>query len=286
MRPPDPSMTAKAINVSRSISPARSGLEQHRCGVAEPQALLHGAPSETPKRTAMAAAVLPASARRRNAARPDLPGAWSARTRVRRLQRNFIRPPRYRRSCPAGHGVDPRPVAPSAASNTASRPADRPPSDHGITRWRRPGRWSHGAGNQVLEQSVGRRSRPVSSVKAEASSWRLAHVVGREFESGQRDRRGYRGSGSCMTCSPGLRPRMWTPGWSTPFSASALARLQRSSSRSSRSAATEWCGTVGAVQGQLNQIAVVTAHGAGLPRSRRGPLIRYPPTVIRCAPIV
>ena len=100
-----------------------------------------------------------------------------------------------------------------------------PAGDHGVTRDAiRTG--FHGAGNQVLEEAVGG-DRGLELGEGRSIGRRLAHIVGREFELGQRDVADiafwvvHIGLRDCVNAEPGgdtlfgIRPR--------PPSAQALA---------------------------------------------------------------
>ena len=146
------------------------GLQQHRCGVAEPQALLHGALRDP-------------EARRdgdRRAARIgqtaeclDLIGRVHGGADTVLGQRNFFG--RYDSADhAAGHGVIL--VQRALGGQRLHRGKPPPASDHGVApNTVRAG--SHGAGNQVLEQPVGS-DRGLELGEGRIIGRRLAHVVG------------------------------------------------------------------------------------------------------------
>ena len=155
------------------------GLQQHRCGVAEPQPLLHGALRDPEARRdgdRRAARIGQA------AERLDLIGRVHGGADTVLGQRNFFG--RHDISDhPAGHGV----VLVQRALGGQRLHRGQPPTagDHRVA----PGAiraGPHGAGNQVLEQPVGS-DRGLELGEGRSVGRRLAHIVGREFELGQRD---------------------------------------------------------------------------------------------------
>ena len=155
------------------------GLQQHRCGVAEPQAFLHGAlrDPETRRDGDRRAARIGQAAERL-----DLIGRVHGGTDTVLGQRNFF----GRDDIPhhaAGHGV----VLGQRALGGQRLHCGQPPpaGDHGVTSDTiRAG--FHGAGNQVLQQTVCS-NRGIELGEGRIFGRRLAHVAGREFELGQRD---------------------------------------------------------------------------------------------------
>ena len=162
------------IDLARAV-----GLEQHRCGVAEPQALLHGAFRDPEARR---------DGRRRAARvgqaaeRLDLIGRVHGGADSVLGQRNFFG--RYDSADhAAGHGV----VLVQRAFGGQRLHRGKPPTagDHRVAHGAIHAGF-HGAGNQVLEQPVGS-DRGLELGEGRIIGRRLAHIVGREFELGQRD---------------------------------------------------------------------------------------------------
>ena len=195
------------------------GLEQHRCGVAEPQALLHGALRDPEARRdggRRAARIGQA------AERLDLIGRVHGGADTVLGQRNFFG--RHDASDhAAGHGVVL--VQRAFGGQRLHRGKPPPAGDHRVARDTiRAG--FHGTGNQVLKQPVGG-DRGLELGEGRSIGRRLAHVVGREFELGQRDVADiafgvvHVGLRDCVNAEPGgdtlfgIRPR--------PPSAQALA---------------------------------------------------------------
>ena len=195
------------------------GLEQHRCGVAEPQAFLHGALRDPEARRdgARRAARIGQAAERL-----DLIGRVHGGADTVLGQRNFFG--RHDASDhAAGHGVV---LLQRAFGGQRLHRGQPPPAgDHSVA----PGTiraGSHGTGNQVLEQPVGG-DRGLEFGEGRSIGRRLAHIVGREFELGQRDVADlafgvvHIGLRDCVNAEPGgdtlfgIRPR--------PPSAQALA---------------------------------------------------------------
>ena len=155
------------------------GLEQHRCGVAEPQPLLHGALGDPEARRdggRRAARIGQA------AERLDLIGRVHGGADTVLGQRNFFGRHDILDHA-AGHGV----VLVQRALGGQRLHRGKPPSagDHRVAR-DTIGAGFHGAGNQVLEQPVGG-DRGLELGEGRSIGRRLAHIVGREFELGQRD---------------------------------------------------------------------------------------------------
>ena len=162
------------IDLARAV-----GLKQHRCGVAEPQAFLHGAlrdPEAGPDGGGRASRI------GQLAERLDLIGRVHGGADTVLGQRNFFG--RHDISDhPAGHGV----VLFQRALGGQRLHRGKPPptGDHRVA----PGAiraGSHGTGNQVLEQPVGG-DRGLELGEGRSIGRRIAHVAGREFELGQRD---------------------------------------------------------------------------------------------------
>ena len=195
------------------------GLEQHRCGVAEPQALLHGAfrDPEARRDGGRRAARIGQAAERL-----DLIGRVHGGADTVLGQRNFFG--RYDSADhAAGHGVIL--VQRALGGQRLHRGQPPPAGDHRVApNTVRAG--FHGAGNQVLEQPVGS-DRGLELGEGRSIGRRLAHIVGREFELGQRDVADiafgvvHIGLRDCVNAEPGgdtlfgIRPR--------PPSAQALA---------------------------------------------------------------
>ena len=216
------------------------GLEQHWCGVAEPQALLHGAlrdPEAGRDGRGRAARVGQA------AERLDLIGRVHGGADAVLGQRNFFGRHDILDHA-AGHGV----VLVQRAFGGQRLHCGKPPpaGNHRVA----PGAIRagfHGTGNQVLEQPVGS-DRGLELGEGRIIGRRLAYIVGREFELGQRDVVDFTfgvvhiGLRDFVNAEPGgdtlfgIRPR--------PPSAQALAPV-------AVHAATERCGNVGAVHGLL-----------------------------------
>ena len=187
------------------------GLKQHRCGVAEPQALLHGAfrDPEARRDGGRRAARIGQAAERL-----DLIGRVHGGADTVLGQRNFFG--RHDASDhAAGHGV----VLFQRAFGGQRLHRGKPPpaGDHRVAPDTiRAG--SHGTGNQVLEQPVGS-DRGLELGEGRIIGRRLAHIVGREFELGQRDVRDiafgvvHVGLRDCVNAEPGgdtlfgIRPR-------------------------------------------------------------------------------
>ena len=155
------------------------GLEQHWCGVAEPQALLHGAlrDPETRRDGGRRAARIGQAAECL-----DLIGRVHGGADTVLGQRNFFG--RHDASDhAAGHGV----VLVQRAFGGQRLHHGKPPSagDHRVAH-DTIGAGFHGAGNQVLEQPVGS-DRGLELGEGRIIGRRLAHIAGREFELGQRD---------------------------------------------------------------------------------------------------
>ena len=152
------------------------GLKQHRCGVAEPQPLLHGAlrDPEAPRDGGCRAARIGQAAERL-----DLIGRVHGGADTVLGQRNFFG--RHDTADhAAGHGVD---LFQHAFGGQRLHRGQPPAAgDHRVARGAiRTG--SHGTGNQVLEQPVGG-DRGLELGKGRSVGRRLAHVAGREFELG------------------------------------------------------------------------------------------------------
>ena len=152
------------------------GLEQHRCGVAEPQAFLHGALRDPEARRdggRRAARIGKA------AERLDLIGRVHGGADHVLGQRNFF----GRHDAPdhaAGHGVVL--VQRALGGQRLHRGQPPPAGDHSVApNSVRAG--FHGAGNQVLQQPVGC-DRGLELGEGRSVGRRLAHVGGREFELG------------------------------------------------------------------------------------------------------
>ena len=146
------------------------GFEQHRCGVAEPQALLHGALRDPEARRdggRRAARIGQA------AERLDLIGRVHGGADTVLGQRNFF----GRHDTPdhaAGHGVVL--VQRALGGQRLHRGQPPPAGDHSVTPDTvRAG--SHGTGNQVLEQPVGG-DRGLELGEGRSIGRRLAHIVG------------------------------------------------------------------------------------------------------------
>ena len=195
------------------------GLQQHRCGVAEPQAFLHGALGDPEARRdggRRAARIGQA------AERLDLIGRVHGGADTVLGQRNFFGRHDILDHA-AGHGV----VLVQRALGGQRLHRGKPPSagDHRVAR-DTIGAGFHGAGNQVREQPVGG-DRGLELGEGRSIGRRLAHIVGREFELGQRDVADiafgvvHIGLRDCVNAEPGgdtlfgIRPR--------PPSAQALA---------------------------------------------------------------
>ena len=202
------------IDLARAV-----GLEQHRCGVAETQAFLHGALRDPEARRDGARR----AARIGQAAEGlDLIGRVHGGADTVLGQRDFFG--RHDASDhAAGHGVI---LLQRAFGGQCLHRGQPPPAgDHRVARDTvRAG--SHGTGNQVLEQPVGG-DRGIELGEGRSIGRRLAHVAGREFELGQRDVADiafgvvHFGLRDCVNAEPGgdtlfgIRPR--------PPSAQALA---------------------------------------------------------------
>ena len=160
--------------------------------------------------------------------------------------------------------------APSAASACiAAKPP--PAGDHRVARGTiRAG--FHGAGNQVLEQTVGR-NRGLELGEGRSVGRRPAHIAGREFELGQRDVADiafgvvHVGLRDCVNAEPG----------GTPSPASGLAPL-----RLKLGLLETYRNRMGprrlAYAGAVESIAAVTAAHR-LPLGSVG-LVRYPPRAV------
>ena len=187
------------------------GLQQHRCGVAEPQAFLHGAfrdPEACRDGGRRAARIGQA------AERLDLVGRVHGGADTVLGQRNFFGRHDILDHA-AGHGL----VLFQRALGGQRLHRGKPPSagDHRVAR-DTIGAGFHGAGNQVLEQPVGG-DRGLEFGEGRSIGRRLAHIVGREFELGQRDVRDiafgvvHIGLRDCVNAEPGgdtlfgIRPR-------------------------------------------------------------------------------
>ena len=187
------------------------GLKQHRCGVAEPQAFLHGAlrdPEAGSDGGRRAARIGQA------AERLDLIGRVHGGADTVLGQRNFFG--RHDSADhAAGHGVVL--VQRALGGQRLHRGKPPPAGDHRVARDTiRAG--FHGTGNQVLEQPVGG-DRGLELGEGRSIGRRLAHIVGREFELGQRDVRDiafgvvHVGLRDCVNAEPGgdtlfgIRPR-------------------------------------------------------------------------------
>ena len=155
------------------------GLKQHRCGVAEPQAFLHGAlrDPEAGRDGGRRAARIGQAAERL-----DLIGRVHGGADTVLGQRNFFG--RHDSADhAAGHGVVL--VQRALGGQRLHRGQPPPAGDHRVARGAiRAG--FHGAGNQVLEQPVGG-DRGLELGEGRSIGRRLAHIAGREFELGQRD---------------------------------------------------------------------------------------------------
>ena len=155
------------------------GLKQHRCGVAEPQPLLHGAfrDPEARRDGGRRAARIGQAAERL-----DLIGRVHGGADTVLGQRNFFG--RHDSADhAAGHGVIL--VQRALGGQRLHRGQPPPAGDHRVT----PGAIRagfHGTGNQVLEQTVGC-DRGLELGEGRSVGRRLAHIAGREFELGQRD---------------------------------------------------------------------------------------------------
>ena len=195
------------------------GLKQHRCGVAEAQPFLHGAfrNPEAHRDGGRRAARIGQAAERL-----DLIGRVHGGADTVLGQRNFFGRQDISDHA-AGHGV----VLVQRALGSQRLHRGKPPSagDHRVARNAIAAR-SHGTGNQVLEQPVGC-DRGFKLGEGRGVGRRLAHIVGREFELGQRDVADiafgvvHIGLRDCVNAEPGgdtlfgIRPR--------PPSAQALA---------------------------------------------------------------
>ena len=187
------------------------GLQQHWCGVAEPQPFLHGALRGPEARCDGG----------RRAARIgqaveclDLIGRVHGGADHVLGQRNFF----GRYDIPdhaAGHGVVPVQRALGGQRQHRGQPPSA--SDHRIARDTVRARFN-GTDNQVLEQPVGS-DRGLEFGEGRSIGRRLAHIVGREFEMGQRDVADFAfgvvhfGLRDCVNAEPGgdtlfgIRPR-------------------------------------------------------------------------------
>ena len=152
------------------------GFEQHRCGVAEPQALLHGAfrDPEARRDGGRRAARIGQAAERL-----DLIGRVHGGADTVLGQRNFFG--RHDSADhAAGHGVVL--VQRALGGQRLHRGQPPPAGDYRVARDTvRAG--SHGTGNQVLEQPVGG-DRGLELGEGRSIGRCLAHIVGREFELG------------------------------------------------------------------------------------------------------
>ena len=177
------------------------GLQQHRCCIAEPQPFLHGAfrDPEAGRDGGRRAARIGQAAERL-----DLIGRVHGGADTVLGQRNFFG--RHDASDhAAGHGV----VLVQRAFGGQHLHRGQPPTagDHRVA----PGAIRagfHSAGNQVLKQPVGS-DRGLELGEGRIIGRRLAHIVGREFELGQRDVRDiafgvvHIGLRDCVNAEPG-----------------------------------------------------------------------------------
>ncbi len=182
------------IDLARAV-----GLEQHRCGVAEPQPLLHGALRDPEARRDAGRR----AARIGQAAEClDLIGRVHGGADHVLGQRNF-----FGRHDTADHAARYEVVLLQRAVGGQRLHRGQPPpaGDHPVA----PGAiraGSHGTGNQVLEQPVGG-DRGLELGEGRSIGRRLTHVAGREFELGQRDVAdiafGHVGLRDCVNAEPG-----------------------------------------------------------------------------------
>ena len=175
------------------------GLKQHRCGVAEPQAFLHGALGDPEARRdggRRAARIGQA------AERLDLIGRVHGGADTVLGQRNF-----FGRHDTPDHAAGHRVVFVQRTLGGQRLHRGKPPSagDHRVAR-DTIGAGFHGAGNQVLEQPVGG-DRGLEFGEGRIIGGCLAHVAGREFELGHRDVAdiafGHVGLRDCVNAEPG-----------------------------------------------------------------------------------